>query len=461
MAARKPKGAHLTYQDRERIHEGIINNETKAEIAKAIHADPTTIAKEIRAHTMITPKTLHLPMPCAAYKSCRKRQSCGMNCKDFVEFTCKRRDRSPGACNGCSNRSKCRFEKHDYNPAYAQKEYEKILRESREGVDLTSSEAKWIGDLVKQLLSQGQSPYEIVINNPEIGICEKTLYNYIESGVLRISGVTCMDLRRQVSRRQNKQSEEKKNEFKKRKDYSFLNGRKKEDLEAFLAEMEEKKKHVSIVEMDTMYNDITNGPFIQTFKLVDAMIALAVFHKKKTADEMIEGLNIIEEMLGSELFEELFTVIKTDRGTEFERPEGFEFRADGSRRTHVFYCDAQASYQKPHVENKHLEYRYILPNETDLYKLGLNSQDDLNLVLSHLNSRTLESTVGTGKQSPFQFARFFFPDLADKMNAFGIKEVDANFVILEPYLLNEKRREEKYEELRKLLNRPARRRKKQ
>ena len=459
MAAKK-KGVHLTMEHRNRIQEGIINNETKAQIAKAIQSDPTTVAKEIKNHRTLILKTMKLPMQCAVYKTCRHRKTCGKSCKEYVAFICKRRDRSPGACNGCSERSKCRFEKYDYNPAKAQKEYETTLRETREGVDLTSSEAKWIGDLVKQLLVQGQSPAEIVANNPELGICEKTLYTYIEDGVFRISGVTSMDLRRQVGMRQRKMSKDKKNEFKKRRDYSFLDGRRKEDLEAFLAEKENAGAHVSIVEMDTMYNDVSNGPFIQTFKIIDAQIALALYHDIKTADEINRGIDIIETMLGRELFEELFTVIKTDRGSEFERPEGVELRQDGTRRTRVFYCDPQASWQKPHVENKHIEYRYILPKEADLRKLGLNSQADLNLVLSHLNSRTLDSSVGTGKQSPFQFARFFYPQLVEKMYAYGIEEVDPNYVILEPYLLNEKKRNEAFQKTRTLLNRPAKSRRK-
>jgi IS30 family transposase len=459
MAAKK-KGVHLSRENRDRILEGIINGETKVEIAKAIHCDPTTIAKEMDKHSAIIPTTLNLPMQCSLYKTCKNRKSCSRSCKSYVPFTCKRRDRSPGACNGCSKRSHCRFEKRDYNPVYAQKEYETTLRESREGVDLTSGEAKWIGDLVKQLLDQGQSPAEIIRNNPDLGICEKTLYNYIESGVLRISGVTPMDLRRQVGMRERKQSKDKKNEFKKRKDHSFLNGRKTEDLEAFMAEKEKAGEHVSVVEMDTMYNDISNGPFIQTFKIIDAQIALAIYHDVKTADEMNKGIDIIEDMLGKDLFEELFTVIKTDRGSEFERPEGIEVRQDGSYRTHVFYCDAQASWQKAHVENKHIEYRFILPNETDFRKLGLTGQASLNLVLSHLNSRTLDSSIGTGKQSPFQFARFFYPELVDKMNAFGIEEIDPNYVILEPYLLNEKKRNAAFQKIKTLLNRPALSRKK-
>lgn len=455
MAAKKHKGKHLSASDRSIIMKGIQEGASKAEIASRIGADPTTVAKEIKLHRMLLPGSIRLAMrDCAVYKTCRHRKTCGKSCKDYVPFSCKRRDRSPGACDGCVQRRSCHYDKYEYSAVFAQAQYKKTLTESREGIDLTAEEARIMGSLVKQLLVQGQSPLEIVTNNPELGICEKTLYNYIESGVFRDSGVTNLDLRRQVSRRQ-RMSKDKKNEFKKRRSYAFLKGRTTADYEQYLQEQKEKGVHVSVVEMDTMYNDVSNGPFIQTFKIIDAQIALAVYHEIKTSDEMIKGLDMIEDMLGPELFESLFQVIRTDRGSEFEKPEGLELRTDGSRRTRVFYCDPMASYQKPLVEGKHMEYRYILPKGCDLRKIGLTSQNQLNLVLSHLNSRTLDSSIGTGKQTPFQFARFFYPELADKMFRFGIDEVDGNYVILKPWLLDEKRRNEEFAKIRNRLSKKA------
>ncbi len=69
----------------------------------------------------------------------------------------------------------------------------------------------------------GLSPYAILQAHPELDICEKTLYNYIEQGVLHeISGLCAMDLRRQVSRRLPKKRQ---HEYKKREDRRFLIGR--------------------------------------------------------------------------------------------------------------------------------------------------------------------------------------------------------------------------------------------
>ena len=59
-----------------------------------------------------------------------------------------------------------------------------------------------MASLIAPLLRQGLSPYQILAIHPELNISEKTLYNYIESGVFReIAGITSLDLRRQVSRK--------------------------------------------------------------------------------------------------------------------------------------------------------------------------------------------------------------------------------------------------------------------
>lgn len=45
------------------------------------------------------------------------------------------------------------------------------------------------------LAPKGRSPYQIITSHPELNISEKTLYNYIESGVFRQFGLLDIDLR--------------------------------------------------------------------------------------------------------------------------------------------------------------------------------------------------------------------------------------------------------------------------
>ena len=416
---------HLTLEERRIIRIGIEHGSSKAAIAETIGKDKSTVGKEIKAHRVLRHEC-GMPLECSNYKGCVFERKCTPDCPDYLPFKCPRRDRSPGACNGCSKYSKCRFNKYYYEPETAQREYKETLVDARLGVNLTTSEAKAIGETIEPLLKKGQSPYQILQAHPELGICEKTLYNYIENGIFkRICDVSIMDLRRAVSRKLPKDRE---NLYKKRENRKYLEGRQYKDYLAFM----ESNPYAFVVQMDTVYNDETNGPFIQTFKFMQASLLFAVLHKQKTSESMVNGVNLLEAVLGRDVFEKYVQVILTDRGPEFSNPDAMEKRSDSTQRTRVFYCDPMRSNQKGSLENKHIELRYICPKQTDLYELGLTNQEKLNLVLSHLNSSPCEKLAG---KSPLEFAQFMFPDLVLMFNQFNILQIPEDEVVLKPFLL--------------------------
>lgn len=184
--------------------------------------------------------------------------------------------------------------------------------------------------------------------------------------------------------------------------------------------------------MDTVYNDETNGPFIQTFKFVDCGVLFAIYQTEKTAASMTAGVNLLEQILGREIFQKYISVILTDRGSEFSDASGIEMRPDGTVRTRVFYCDPMRSNQKGSLENKHIELRYICPKNHDLFTLGLTGQEALNSVLSHCNSSPNEKFGG---KSPLQMCEFLYPDLYQKLVDFGICQIPKDDIILKPKLL--------------------------
>jgi len=69
--------------------------------------------------------------------------------------------------------------------------------------------------------------------------------------------------------------------------------------------------------MDTVYNDVSNGPFIQTFKFLDYGFLFGMYHNAKDAEAMLQGVNVLETILGTELFLKCVEVLKTDNGPEF------------------------------------------------------------------------------------------------------------------------------------------------
>ena len=406
------KNLHLTVQERIIIEKGIENGSTKAAIALTIGKDKSTVGKEIKKHRELVHKSSY-KINCANMKNCSHNHVCD-NCADFKPFTCNRRDRSPGACNGCSKYTYCRYDKYRYKADFSHKKYREDLVDSRTGINMSYEECKAMADIIVPLIKAGHSPYHIVTNHPELNISEKTLYNYIENGIFREFGLLDIDLRIKTKRKITKKAS---NKYKKREDKKYLNGRTYDDFINYTAE----NKNLSVVEMDTVYNNGSTGPFMQTFKFLDYSFMFIVYQEEKTAKSMVEGVDLLEKILGEDLFSEEVAIIKTDRGSEFCDAEGFEKEENESRRTRIFYCDPMASGQKGSLENNHKEIRYICPKENDLKDLGLNSQEKANLIVSHINSQSKEHLKG---KSPLEVMEFMNPALYQKFKDFGIERIN-------------------------------------
>lgn len=419
------KNLHLTVQERIIIEKGIENGSTKAAITLTIGKDKSTVGKEIKKHRELVHKSSY-KINCANMKNCSHNHVCD-NCADFKPFTCNRRDRSPGACNGCSKYTHCRYDKYRYKADFSHKKYREDLVDSRTGINMSYEECKAMADIIVPLIKAGHSPYHIVTNHPELNISEKTLYNYIENGIFREFGLLDIDLRIKTKRKITKRAS---NKYKKREDKKYLNGRTYDDFINYTAE----NKNLSVVEMDTVYNNGSTGPFMQTFKFLDYSFMFIVYQEEKTAKSMVEGVDFLEKILGEDLFSEEVTIIKTDRGSEFCDAEGFEKEENESRRTRIFYCDPMASGQKGSLENNHKEIRYICPKENDLKDLGLNSQEKANLIVSHINSQSKEHLKG---KSPLEVMEFMNPALYQKFKDFGIERINKDNIVLKPYLLKD------------------------
>lgn len=419
------KNLHLTVQERIIIEKGIENGSTKAAIALTIGKDKSTVGKEIKKHRELVHKSSY-KINCANMKNCSHNHVCD-NCADFKPFTCNRRDRSPVACNGCSKYTYCRYDKYRYKADFSHKKYREDLVDSRTGINMSYEECKAMADIIVPLIKAGHSPYHIVTNHPELNISEKTLYNYIENGIFREFGLLDIDLRIKTKRKITKKAS---NKYKKREDKKYLNGRTYDDFINYTAE----NKNLSVVEMDTVYNNGSTGPFMQTFKFLDYSFMFIVYQEEKTAKSMVEGVDLLEKILGEDLFSEEVAIIKTDRGSEFCDAEGFEKEENESRRTRIFYCDPMASGQKGSLENNHKEIRYICPKENDLKDLGLNSQEKANLIVSHINSQSKEHLKG---KSPLEVMEFMNPALYQKFKDFGIERINKDNIVLKPYLLKD------------------------
>lgn len=115
---------------------------------------------------------------------------------NFEEVPCFRRDRFVGAYNYCPEIRSCRKAKYFYYANIAQKNYEYSLKDSRQGVNLNTTELFELAHTILPLLRQGQSIYTILQNHKEITQCKKTIYTYIEIDLFKDFGVTNLVLRK-------------------------------------------------------------------------------------------------------------------------------------------------------------------------------------------------------------------------------------------------------------------------
>ena len=93
----------------------------------------------------------------------------------------------------------------------------------------------------------------------------------------------------------------------------------------------------------------------------------------------------------------------------------------------MFYCDPQRSDQKGGIEVTHEFIRRILPKGTSFNHL---TQDDISLMMSHINSYTRKKL---NNRSAHQLFSFFYGD--DILARLDIRQIPANDIHLTPKLL--------------------------
>lgn len=409
---------HLSLEDRIKIEEGIIKGLRKFQIAESINKSPSTVAKEIKRNRKLKPRNSFndISCKCIHINDCKV---CFNKCKNYEETPCFRRDRFIGACNNCPKLGKCKLDKYFYKAKIAQGNYEYLLKDSRQGVNLTTSELFSIAHTIKPLIEQGQSIYTILENHKEIPCSSKSLYNYIEMGLFNEWGITNLSLKRKVKRINRSKK------LKKRNEPADYTNRKYEDYLCF----SKKYPNIPTTEMDTVYNS-KSGPFIQTFIFENTGLMIGRLHKDKTSKSMASSLDYFQELLRDD-YSKLFSLLLTDRGTEFSKSELFEINMEtGEFRTNIFYCDPQSPSQKPHVENNHNFVREILPNGMDWYHL---TQEKVDLMFSHIASVPRKSLGG---KTPYETFSFFYGEKI--LNKLNIQKIEKDKVTLQPYLLKNK-----------------------
>ena len=441
------KQKHLTISDRFYIEQELLQKTSFKTIALTLHKDPTTISKEIQnkrkpvAGKHYSGKCLSCKYwrDCTVHggdyetilcersdfcsKSCRRcwKYNPANFCKGYVALKCDCINKFPYVCNSCPSESECRLNHYIYDARHAQKQYELLLSQSRAGINLTPEELQELNDLISPLILKGQPLSHIfAVHSDEIPVCRRTLYNYLDQRVFQARNI---DLPRRVRyKKRKKKSEPRKS---KNLQQEYRNKRTYVDFERFM----EAHPDLDVVEMDTVKGGRDKGKCLLTLLFRSCSFMIVILMPDCTQKSVIKAINDLTEALGIRTFKKYFPVILTDNGSEFKNPWDIEKTESGTHRTYVFYCDPYVSNQKGRLEKNHEYIRYVIPKGRSMYRY---TQEDINLMTSHINSTARDSLNGA---TPFYLAALLLdkriPSLA------GQVRIPADDVCLKPSLIED------------------------
>lgn len=429
-----PNQKHMKLDDRFMIQAGLEKKKSFKEIGRELGKDCTTIAKEVKNHIIYERKG------CLGkkYNDCIHRYSCSVVgvcstchnekhsyckfcgrciqvCSQYQKEICSRLEKPPYVCNGCEKRGGCSLEKRVYRAADSQREYKQTLTESRTGINVTEDELHHLNEIISPLIENGHSIHHICSNHMDsIMLSEKTLYTYIDSGLLDARNI---DMPRKVRLKPRKKGGKIL-----KVDKKCRIGRTFEDFKCYTAEHPE----LPVVELDSVEGK-RGGAVLLTIHFVQAKLQLAF---KRQANDSQSVTNIFREIyqtLGAWDYKKIFPILLADNGSEFSDPKAIEFEHDGEIISRLFYCDPSMPGQKGHCENNHEFIRRIIPKGTDL---GNYTQAQINLAMNHINSYGRPELIN---KSPCEMFAFLYGE--ELLHKLGVMKIPRDEIILKPKLL--------------------------
>lgn len=264
--------------------------------------------------------------------------------------------------------------------------------------------------IITPLIEQGQPPYQIAINHPELDLSVRTMYTYLDKGLFTARNI---DLKR-------------KSKFKPHKchktqitDRSVFTNRTYAGFQLLAPD--------AYVEMDTVHSSRESKKTLLTFFFPKEKLFLAFLMNRCTKGAVRFVFNHLEKRLGTYDFLSLFDNLLTDRGSEFGDPEALETGMDGIQRTSIYYCDPMKSGQKGGVEQAHTMLRMVLPKGTSFDFL---TQWDVNLIVNHINSIPRKSLDG---RTPYDAALESFSE--NILKTLQLRRISPDEVNLTPKLI--------------------------
>lgn len=439
------KNGQMDLSDRLAIETGICQKDSLKKIAKLLGRHPSTIAHEIKENRTFIPGNYFLGKDCKYVRQhvvhhvcgdmdceencCRCRSfDCRKYCEKYVSRACHKFDRAPYVCNNCPEKKLCVKDKYIYSAKHADAAVSRRRSESRKGVRITDVQKAEMDELITKLVRKGQPLTHIYAEHEaEMPVCLRTLYNYIDDGELTIKNI---DLRRKTGYKQRKKG------IQPSLGFANMEFRKCRTYADFEYAMKVQYTEDEVVEMDTVKGVREQGKRLLTMIFRKNNVMLLFLMPDGKAESVKRIFDYLEAGLGIDVFRRLFPVILTDNGSEFKRVDDLELtpEEDGllTYRTHLYYCDPMASWQKGCIEKNHEFIRYAIPKKKSLNPY---TQEDMTLLMNHINS---VKRPGLGNKSPYELVDEEDRDFHELMNLLKMHLILPDEVHLMPDLFFEK-----------------------
>ena len=358
--------------------------------------------------------------------SCDARD-CRDECSAYAEQTaCDILTRAPWVCNACSkNRYGCnRANRHVYYACVAHKTSLERRSDARKGIDMPKEKAEVALSCIKDGISRGLSPYEIsVLYEDAVGVHRSTIYRWVDAGY---GGLTNLELERKVGFKPRDKKA-------KRTSTSHSKKRSHEEFLKLAKELQESRS-----ELDCVVGKNTNRQAVLTLYNLPSHLQLALLLDAHDCANVKKELKNVKSVMPARMHDAWTRVTLTDNGEEFSDEAGIgellgENAAGGELEVHLYYCDPRQSQQKGGCEKNHTEIRQLL--EKGMFSFDEFTRADMRVIMSHINSNPRASLGG---KSPIEMLRFVFGDKdADALlDAFGIREVPRDELVLKPKILD-------------------------
>jgi IS30 family transposase len=429
--------------DRRIIEEGLNDKLSFRMIAKMLERSASSISREVKANRSQL-KSKGKLAECSERSFCKVRGLCDvcahdsrlcLHCKEYdcrvlcdtflARVACPTLSGGRFVCNGCKKRTwgctrPLRFE---YSASVAEHTAKTRRSVCRQGVDCTEEAFESVMEVVRPALARGMSPYEIATSfSGQLGVSSSTLYRWIDAGY---GGMANIELERKVGFAP-------RDKTKKR---TTTHHGKERSYEAFCSLSA--KEQEAAAEMDTVVGRKHDKKCILTLYTRPSHFQLYYLLDEKTADAVVGAFDVLEDILGLGFFKELFGLIITDNGVEFEHTKRLEasHTTPGEKRCRVFYCDPRQSQQKPGCEKNHTELRQLLPKRSVHFDTLVGR--DISIVCSHVNSTPRKSLCG---MSPIGMLKAAYGERIKVLfDAYGIEGIAPGKLTLKPKLLNDER----------------------